>query len=116
VAVAPAPPELVEVTFGERGDRLVFLLPSPAWKRVEDRAFRGFLYAEGERTLRVSFVFREEDLEPALAAARADPPVEVRSRPVGAGWPSVVAVVTYRGAPDAPMLEAFLRSFRLERR
>lgn len=115
VPVSPAPREIVEVALGDSGDRLVWRLPDEGWVRVEEAGFRGFLYARGERTLRVRIALDAREHAARVEEARADGG-EVRSMPVGRGWPYVGAVVTYRGPPDAALLDAFAGSFRVERR
>ncbi len=116
IRVVPAPPELVEISFGERGDRVRFFLPGPEWRRVAETPFRGFLYGKEGMTLRVVIVLDEDALEPAADEARRDPDAEVRVPVSARGWPFAGVVVAYRGPPDAAMLDAFCRSFRIERR
>jgi len=116
IRVLSAPPELVEISFGDRGDRLNFLLPGPEWRRIEETPFRGFLYGTEGMTLRVVLVLDEDRLEETAAAARRDPDAVVRVPVASRGWPFIGAVVSYRGPPDPPFLEVFLRSFKVERR
>lgn len=116
IRVTSAPPELVEISFGDRGDRLSYLLPGPEWRRVEETPFRGFLYGKEGMTLRVVIVLDEDLLEGAVAEARLDPDAIVRVPLAARGWPFVGVVVSYRGPPDAALLDAFVRSFRVERR
>ena len=117
VRVLPPRPELVEIGLPEPGDRLLFLLPDAGWRRVEETPFRGFLYAKDGRTLRVSIVLKEDRFAAAAAEeARASGTGEVRAFTVGRSWPFVGVVLSYRGPPDAELLGAFVRSFKVERR
>jgi hypothetical protein len=114
--VVPAPPEFVDIGVGDRGDHLIFYLPGPEWRRIEETPFRGFLFGKGDLTLRVVIVLKEGLLDPAAVKAGSDPDAVVRAFEVARGWPFVGAVVSYRGPPDDAMLRAFIRSFKVERR
>jgi len=116
IVVLPERPELVVISLPRQGDRLIFLLPGPEWQRIEERVFGGFLYAMEGRTLRVRIVLSEDGFEGVVDAARAaSPGQDVRGFQVGRGWPFVGIVLSYAGHPDRPMLDDFIRSFRLER-
>jgi len=115
VRVSPAPPELIEVELGGTGYQLTFLLPDPGWHRVASD-FKGFIYGSEGRTLRVAIALKRERFEAAEAAARSESGLEIRAREPGSSWPFVGVVVAYRGPPDVPMLDAFMRSFNVERR
>ena len=116
VSVTPAPPELVEVDLNGNGFLLSFLLPDAEWRRVPmDGPPRGFFYARGERSLHVTIHLKVHRYETAEDEARATD-VEVRAFAPGPGWPFVGVVISYRGPPDDAMLEAFERSFKIERR
>ena len=116
VPVAPARTDFVEVDLDRNGYQLSFLLPDAEWRRVTmEGPPRGFFYARGERRLHVTIhlkVHRYEDAEDEARATDA----EVRAFTPGPGWPFVGVVISYRGPPDDAMLEAFERSFRVERR
>jgi len=116
VPVSPARPELVEVDLGRSGYQLSFLLPDAAWRRVEpENPPRGFLYVLDGRTLHVTIQLKVEKFEAAEDEASATDAVVRAFRP-GPGWPFVGVVVSYRGPPDEAMLDAFERSFKVERR
>lgn len=114
--VVPAPPELVEIGLGDRGDRLIFFLPDADWRRIDEEPFRGFLYGKEERTLRVVIVLKEDRFADAVDEARRASGAEIRDFDAGRSWSFVGVVVSYRGPPDAAMLAAFVRSFKVERR
>lgn len=115
--VSPARPELVEVVLDETGHGLSFLLPDAEWRRVEDAAFKGFIFDRSGMSLRVEISLKEATFHAVEAAARkgADGS-EIRAFEPGTGWPFVGVVVRYRGPPDAPLLDAFVHSFKVERR
>jgi len=113
--VLPARPELVEVELDDTGYRLSFLIPGPDWRRVESD-FKGFIYGNGDRTLRVAILLKRDRYEASEAAARAMPGMEIRAFEPGTPWPFVGIVVAYRGPPDDALLKAFQASFKVERR
>lgn len=118
VVLTTAPPELVEVSLAESGGRLSFSLPDAGWRRVgEEGTPRGFVFEKDGRNLQVEFVLKEDLFSSAVAQARRrHEGAEIRAFQIGAVWPFVGVIVAYRGPPDAPMLDAFVRSFRFERR
>jgi hypothetical protein len=116
VPVTPARYELVEVELNDTGYRLSFLLPDAEWRRVTmEGPPRGFFYANGVRSLHVTIHLKVHKFETAEDEARATD-AEIRAFMPGPGWPFVGVVVSYRGPPDDAMLEAFERSFKVERR
>ncbi|HJV33033.1 MAG TPA: hypothetical protein VJ694_03330 [Patescibacteria group bacterium] len=117
VAVVPPRPELVEIGLPEPGDLLMFLLPDAGWRRLEEASFDGFLYGKEGRTLRVRIVLKEDRFDAVVDAVRfASSDEDVRAFTVGRAWPFVGIVLSYRGPPDAELLDAFIRSFKVERR
>jgi|GEM_PF-2296387 len=117
VRVTPAAPELVEISLPEPDGRLIYRLPDAGWARIkEEGPFKGFLYGKDGRELRVTIVLKEDSFDGAVAAARAPSPGEIRVFTVGRSWPFVGIILMYRGPPDGPLVEAFIRSFRVERR
>ena len=115
VRVNPAPPELVEVDLDGTGYQLSFLLPDPDWRRAASD-FKGFVYERDGRMLRVAVALKRERFEAAEAQARAEAGLDVRAFEPDSIWPFVGIVVAYRGPSDEPMVKAFVRSFRVERR
>lgn len=115
IVVLPARPEHVEIGIDDRGSFVSFELPD-GWRRIEEEPFHGFLYGKDRRTLRVVVVLKEDRFEAASDRAREETGSEVRNLEPWRGWPFVGVVVAYRGPPDAPLLDAFVRSFRVERR
>lgn len=117
VDAAPARTELIEISLPQPGDRLLYALPDAGWRRVEEASFRGFLYGKEGKTLRVTIVLKEDRFEDAVAEARAAAASEeIRAFSVGRSWPFVGIILAYRGPPDAPLLDAFIMSFKVERR
>lgn len=114
VPYAPPPPEEVVVDLQGTGHELVFRLPDPDWLR--DASFRGFRYRHEERSLEVVICLVRDRFIEVSERVSASPDATVRAFEPGSGWPFVGVVVIYRGPPDAAMLDAFERSFKLERR
>jgi hypothetical protein len=116
--VSPAPPELVDISLDENDERLSFLLPDLGWRQVRpDGAFKGLLYESGGRRLGVKICLKESEFQAASAKARKQADgAEIRAFEPGPHWPFVGVIVSYRGPPDVQMLDAFVRSFRVERR
>lgn len=115
IHVALARSELVEIVLPQPGERLLYVLPDAGWRRIEEMPFRGFLYGKDGRSLRVSIFLKEDRFEDAAARVAAVSE-EIRSFSVGRAWPFVGIILTYRGPPDAQLLDAFVMSFRVERR
>lgn len=113
VPYAPPPPEEVVVDLQGTGRELVFRLPDPGWLR--DASFRGFRYRQGDGTLEVVICLARDRFIEATER-RADPEATLRAFEPGPGWPFVGIVVIYRGPADDGMLDAFERSFKVERR
>lgn len=116
VPYRPPPSEQVVVGLDATGCELVFLLPD-GWRRAAaEPSFKGFRYRHGPGTIEVQIRLKEEAFASLVEQARADTSSVVRTVEPHSPWPFVGVVVTYRGPPDEPMLEAFIRSFRVERR
>lgn len=115
--VYPAPPELVEISLDAIGYRLSFLLPDEEWTQVEpDGVFKGLRYQNGGRSLRVEIILKEPEFDAAaLRALKQADGAEIRVFRLGANWPFIGVIVTYRGPPDAALLDTFVRSFKVER-
>ena len=113
IPYSPTPPERQEVTLPDGRWLLTFTLPD-GWRR-DGNPEPGFRYVLDDRRMCLAIRLERPAFERAEADARASD-ADIRAFEPGPGWPFVGVVLSYRGPPDEALLEAFKRSFRIERR